>query len=226
MGGVLTLDPSDISALRRMFSQMLEQKLALTGPPDYTGVKKSVVQVPVVDGSSIRSVLYQPESSPASGSALVVLYHGGGYCIGAPETEEPIALEVVQKHGAVALSVGYRMAPEYVFPTAITDSFDALKWAAKNAASLGADPLKGFVIGGTSAGGVIANVLSHLARDEKLSPPLTAVWLNVPAVVSQSVLPEKYREEHTSYQQNANAPILDVKALENFFSMCLFGPYN
>lgn len=31
--------------------------------------------------------------------------------------------------GAVVASVDYRMAPEYQFPYAVNDCFDALKWA-------------------------------------------------------------------------------------------------
>lgn len=37
-------------------------------------------------------------------------------------------MNAVQKYGAVAISVDYRLAPEHPFPTAINDSWDALKW--------------------------------------------------------------------------------------------------
>jgi hypothetical protein len=57
-----------------------------------------------------------------------------------------------------------------------------------------------------------------MARDEKLSPPLTGVWLNIPHVVAQSALPEKYRHEHTSFNQNRDAPMLNVKAIDFFFN--------
>jgi acetyl esterase len=42
--------------------------------------------------------------------------------------EEPNALLLVKNHGAVVVSVGYRRAPGHRFPTAIHDSWDALKW--------------------------------------------------------------------------------------------------
>ncbi|KIW09146.1 uncharacterized protein PV09_00082 [Verruconis gallopava] len=216
IGKLPSLDGPDVPTLRKIVLGFIEQAAAATGPPDYSGVKKSTIEIPTRDGSSIPALLYQPESPPSSGSPLAVLYHGGGFCVGIPEMEEPFALQLVRNNGAVAISVDYRMAPEHVFPTPITDSFDALKWAAKSAASLGADPTKGFLVGGLSAGGNISAVLSHLARDEKLNPPLTAVWLDCPALVSQEVLPEKYRKDHSSYQQNADAPLLDVKSIDFF----------
>lgn len=145
-----------------------------------------------------------------------MIYHGGGFCIGFPEMEEPLCLEVVRRSGAVALSVDYRMAPEKPFPTSIDDSLDALKWAAANASTLGADASKGLVIGGTSAGAIISCVLSHAYRDEKLSPPLTGVWLNVPHVVGKTVIPDKYSKVMTSFEQNTNAPILDKSAIDFF----------
>jgi acetyl esterase len=57
-----------------------------------------------------------------------MLYHCGGFCIGTLELGEGVALDVVRKYGTVALSVDYRMAPEFPFQVAVLDCFDALKW--------------------------------------------------------------------------------------------------
>ncbi|KAL4861511.1 Alpha/Beta hydrolase protein [Aspergillus spectabilis] len=194
----------------------IDPQLENAARPDTSGVDKSEIRIPVRDGSRIRAILYKPQTKPVAGSPLVVLFHGGGWCIGLPEMEEPNALLLVKNHGAVVVSVGYRKAPGHRFPTAIHDSWDALKWCSKNASKLDVIPSKGFLIGGGSAGANIAAVLSHLARDEKLSPPLTAVFLNIPFTCAPEVIPERYRAEFTSYEQNANAPGLDVKAI-NFF---------
>jgi acetyl esterase/lipase len=79
---------------------------------------------------------------------------------------------------------------------------------AANAAKLGADPKQGFIVGGSSAGGNISAVMALLARDTKLSPPLTGAWLYVPATIHDASMPEKYRSIHTSYEQNGDAPML------------------
>lgn len=78
-----------------------------------------------------------------------------------------------------------------------------LKWAAANAKTvLGADPSRGFLVGGGSAGGNIAAVLAHLARDEGLTPPLTGQYLCVPAITvfqSAAEVPARYRAEYLNH---------------------------
>jgi acetyl esterase/lipase len=215
----------DMPSLRATVEGMAAQMAAAVPPPNYSGVKKETIKIPVRDGSEIPALLYKPETASSKGSPLVVLYHGGGFCIGAPEMEEAVALEVVRSSNAIVLSVDYRMEPEHPFPVSTQDSWDALKWAASSASSLGADPSKGFIIGGTSAGAITSCVLSHQARDEGLSSPLTGVWLNVPMVAYQDVFPEKYRGIHTSAEQNSGAPLLDKAALNFFTSMFPFKHY-
>lgn len=77
-----------------------------------------------------------------------------------------------------------------------------------NASSIQADLTKAFIVGGTSAGANFAISISHLARDEGLSPSLTGVWLSVPVVMSPPVVPEKYRAQYLSYEQNRDSPVL------------------
>ena len=85
-----------------------------------------------------------------------------------------------------------------------------MKWVARNYGSLGANPKAGFVIGGASAGGNIAAILAHLARDEKLEPPLTGQYLCVPAVMPPISVPEKYKAEYISPRENVNDPVLQL----------------
>jgi acetyl esterase/lipase len=81
---------------------------------------------------------------------------------------------------------------------------------------LGADPSAGFIVGGTSAGGNIAAVLELLARDEKLSPPLTGAALLIPAVTHHRTPPAKYASELRSWEQNADAPVLPLDMIDKF----------
>jgi acetyl esterase/lipase len=98
------------------------------GAPSLSGVEKETISIPVRDGSSIPALVYRPKTSPVDGSPLVVLYHGGGWCLGVPEMEEENCLTFVKEFGAVAVSVDYRLAPTHMFPVPIDDSWDALKW--------------------------------------------------------------------------------------------------
>ena len=168
------------------------------------------------DGTSLRARLYQPTTSPIAGSPLILMFHGGGFCMGRPEAEESTCRNLVQVFGAVCVSASYRLAPNFPFPYAINDSWDALKWAAAKAESFGADPSVGFIVGGSSAGGNITAVLAHLARDEKLFPPLTGQYLAIPVVCPQEKMPEKYKDRFLSHEQNKNGPGLGAAAINMF----------
>ncbi|KAI1392923.1 putative lipase/esterase [Hypoxylon trugodes] len=159
-------------------------------------------KIPVRDGSEIIVRIYRPVTKPAQGSPLIVMYHEGGFSMGDLSDEETNCRLFSRDLGAVCVNVDYRLAPEYPFPTWIEDSWDALKWAAQNATSLGADPSLGFIIGGGSAGGNIAAVLAHIARDEKLSPPLTGQYLCVPTIMGvtpPNLISPSYRAEYLSH---------------------------
>jgi acetyl esterase/lipase len=102
----------------------------------------------------------------------------------------------------------HKLAPEHPFPTGVNDAWDALRWVAANASALSADPTLGFIVGGTSAGGNITAVITHLARDCNLQPPLTGQYLSVPALLPADVVPEKYRPEYLSLTSNVSDPVL------------------
>jgi acetyl esterase/lipase len=185
--------------------------------PAPAGVKQTELQYTTTDGTKLRAKLYQPDSPPKDGSPLIVLFHGGGFCVGTLEGEEQTARNFVQAFGATCISAQYRLAPEFKFPYAILDAFDALKWAASNAQSWGADASTGFVVGGTSAGGNISAVLALMARDEELSPPLTGQYLAIPAVApNKEKVPDKYKEYYLSMEQNKDAPVLPKPAIDMF----------
>lgn len=86
------------------------------------------------------------------------------WVIGGVGDDDSFNRSVVQGCHAVVVDVGYRLAPEHRFPTPVIDSWEAYTWLAENAANMGIDPNK-MAVGGFSAGGHIAAVISQLARD-------------------------------------------------------------
>lgn len=60
----------------------------LTEAISENGVKRSQISVPARDGSTIKALLYQPQEPPTQGSPLIVFYHGGGWCLGSPLSED------------------------------------------------------------------------------------------------------------------------------------------
>jgi len=75
---------------------------------------------------------------------------------------------------------------------------------------------KGFVLGGTSAGGNVTAVLSHLAREEKLSPPLTGLYLNVPLLLAPEAVRPEHQALYLSREQNAFAPVLNKAFMDMY----------
>lgn len=45
--------------------------------------------------------------------------------------------------------------------------------------------------------------MSHLSRDGKLKPPITSIHEIRPSLCAYSAVPEKYRAEHVSWNQNS-----------------------
>lgn len=62
----------------------------------------------------------------------------------------------------------------------------------------------------------MAAAVALLARDEKLSPPLTGLCLLIPALMDYRSIPEKYKDEVRSYEQNKDAPILGMSSIKLF----------
>ncbi|RMZ76343.1 hypothetical protein DV738_g4980, partial [Chaetothyriales sp. CBS 135597] len=204
----------DLAVFKQNSERRAEQTRKALGEPP-AEVKQSELQYTTLDGHKVRAKLYQPQPAREH-SPLIVLFHGGGFCFGSPEGEEQSSRNFVQAFGATVVSATYRLAPEWPFPYAITDAWDALRWAAANAKSWGADPAAGFIVGGTSAGGNISAVLALLARDEKLSPPLTGQYLSIPSTCSPSKVPDKYKEFYLSREQNVNDFVLPQAAIDLF----------
>ena len=109
--------------------------------------------------------LYRP-LGPAAEAALPVLvyYHGGGFVIGDLDTHDVLCRELANGAGCAVVAVDYRMAPEFPFPHAVEDCLAATYWVQRNAQALGLDAAR-LAVGGDSAGGNLAAVVSHLARD-------------------------------------------------------------
>jgi acetyl esterase len=113
----------------------------------------------------IPARLYVPGGQPAGVPApLLVYYHGGGWVIGDLDTHDGICRFLAAAAGVSVLSIGYRLAPEHPFPAPVEDAWAGFAWAVANAAVLGADPAR-IGVGGDSAGGNLAAVVSLLARE-------------------------------------------------------------
>jgi acetyl esterase len=130
------------------------------------GVQDVVVPGPAGD---IPARHYTPGNCQAP-EPLLVFYHGGGFVIGDLETHDAACRLICRDAGVHVLSVDYRLAPEHPAPAGIDDCYAAYRWARDHAAELGADPER-VAVGGDSAGGNLATVVSRLARTDGVRIP-------------------------------------------------------
>lgn len=100
---------------------------------------------------------------------LLVFFHGGSFIVGDVDTHDDPCRMLCQHGQMQVLSVSYRLLPEHPSPAAVEDCLDTLKWAHQHAASLGADSTK-IGVGGDSAGGNLAAVISQLAAGTNYAP--------------------------------------------------------
>ncbi len=127
---------------------------------EVAGIQRDLVaQTPV---GEIPCRLYHPQ--PGTQLPLLVYYHGGGWVLGDLDSAHGVTASLAARSGCAVLSVDYRLAPEHPFPAAVDDAFASLQWANANAKKLEIDPER-IGVGGDSAGGNLAAVVSILARD-------------------------------------------------------------
>jgi acetyl esterase len=118
--------------------------------------------------------VYTPEGK---GPFPVFVYiHGGGFVLGNIVLGDNLCRSIANRASCVVVSVEYRLAPEHKYPAAVDDSYAAIKWVAKNANRINADPTR-IAVGGDSAGGNLSAVVSLRARDEGEKFPMYQVLM-------------------------------------------------
>lgn len=156
-------------------------------------------------GGEIPIRIYTPEGK--SPLPVIVYFHGGGWVIGTLETHEPVCRHLAKQAGAVVVSVDYRLAPEHKFPAGPDDCYAATSWVAEHAAEIGADASR-LAVGGDSAGGNLAAVVSLMARDR--GEPKIRLQILVYPVTDHSY-------ETASYRENAKGLLLEKDSMVWFW---------
>jgi acetyl esterase/lipase len=120
---------TDVVALRAHLTAMKKAMTAANASStDESPVCEEDRQIAMRDGDSITIRIYTSKQPPADGSPVLVMYHGGWYCLGGLENEALLCQKWVAECGGVSVNVEYRLAPEHPFPVGVNDTFDALKW--------------------------------------------------------------------------------------------------
>ncbi|KAK0709292.1 alpha/beta hydrolase fold-domain-containing protein [Lasiosphaeria miniovina] len=159
-----------------------------------------------------------PSGSGGAPWPVFLWFHGGGWCVGDVSHNNDACALICTRARCVVVAVGYRLAPEHVFPAAIDDAAHALRWARHAhglAAHLGSgealDPSR-VAVGGLSAGGQLAASLAFEEGGEDLAFAL----LVVPVVDSTATV-------GTTWARNADAPWLTPKRMAWYRDMYFRG---
>lgn len=195
-GPALTdLDPA---AAREMYRMMRPVN------PDLRVSRITESSCPGPAGNQIPLRIYTPEGPGPFG--VLVYFHGGGWVIGDLDCSDAACRDLCATAGCVVVSVEYRLAPEHRYPAAAEDCIAATAWCAANAEAL--DGNSRLAVGGESAGGNLAAVVSQHARDHG-GPAIDFQLLLYPVVDADM--------SRGSYQENAEGYLLETSTMHWFW---------
>ncbi|KAF2813021.1 alpha/beta-hydrolase [Mytilinidion resinicola] len=189
---------------------------------DYTGspgVKNFTI--PSDDGYQVKCRSYNPDPARHGEGPFPVHinFHGGGFVFGDLTADAEFCMMLKDRLGIIVIDVDYRLCPEHRFGKNIGDSWAALKWVHEHASETNGLP-DSISIGGISAGGQIACVLQHMARDARV--PLKFAILSVPTTDFHTYFPtpDHHAPFHPlpSVARFAKAPSLPASRLAFFKS--------
>jgi len=155
------------------------------------------------DGHALPVRLYAPLGEPAP---VLVYLHGGGFTVGSIATHDVLCRHLSHLAHCAVLSVGYRLAPEHVFPTAFNDAWDAVQWVLEHGTHKGLDGSR-VAVGGDSAGGTLAAACALQARNQGVALKLQLLFY--PGTTAHADTP--------SHKTFAHGFVLEASHIDYFF---------
>ncbi|OHV10529.1 alpha/beta hydrolase [Kushneria phosphatilytica] len=153
MGAHLPLQPS-VEQLRAL---QHERTRVFAG----TGREMARVEDRTIAGVGVR--WYRPEDIDTP-SPLLIYCHGGGFVTGDLDTHDVVCRHLADAGRVQVVAVDYRRAPEHPFPAALEDCMSVLTALYHDADGFDIDPER-IIVGGDSAGGSLAAVMTQQMRD-------------------------------------------------------------
>ena len=192
-----TLDKVPAFVARRLY----RERCAIVTPKQVPDTLARIVLTP--QGTVLRA--YRPASMKNDALPALVYFHGGGWTIGDLDTHDTLCRELAHGASCAVFSVEYRLAPEAPFPAAVDDCISATHYVFQNSDALTIDGNR-IAVGGDSAGGNLAAVVSLHARDAG-GPPLCFQLLIYPAT-DQNLETESL--QRNGYDYMLTRPLMEV----------------
>ena len=143
----------EVTALRSGFEELMQR---IPVPDDVRKVDLSIGGVEAI-GVTIEGV--ESENT-------ILYFHGGVYVIGSANASLPLVADLARRTGATVISVDYRLAPEYPYPSAVEDA----KAVYEGLISQGTDPGSTAFSGESAGGGLVMAALLALRNAEMPMP--------------------------------------------------------
>ena len=142
--------------------------------------------------------------------SIILHIHGGGFITLSPLSHENYTRKIVNLTGIPLLSVHYRLSPEYSFPSALDDVYQAYIWLIENGENDLRIKINDIILLGDSAGGnlILSLIYILIIRKKRLPNMLILAY---PAV-KMNIIPLSL-----SYLNSLYDPLLDY----NLLSFCL-----
>lgn len=128
-----------------------------------------------------RCVIYRPRRRAAENLPTMIYLHGGGFVTGCSEDTDYTTRRLCIDNDLAVVSINYPLAPEFVFPQALTACVQVCQWLFSEGDQHGLDMSRVF-LGGDSAGGNLAAAiaLQMQAQGELLTGLIMlAPWLDL-----------------------------------------------
>ena len=184
----------------------------LQGEPETLAQVRDILVPGPVGNLPVR--LYYPSAEKSL--PVIIYFHGGGWVIGDLEVVDKPCRGLAKASGCVVASVNYRLSPETKFPGPAEDCYAATCWMSEHGRELGIDSQR-LAVGGDSAGGNLAAVVSLMARDRG-GPPIAYQLLIYPVTAPAR------GTTFVSYRENGENYMLTRASMEWFWDHYLSSP--
>lgn len=136
-------------------------------PPmaDISWVKRKYLDIPYGDSKAQRIDIYLPETGEGP-FPVVVHIHGGGFFLGDKRDDHMNAYLGGLHEGFAVASVEYRLSGEAIFPAAVLDCREAIRFIRENAEQYLIDPERIGLIGGSAGGNLCAMLAMNVPNGE------------------------------------------------------------
>ncbi len=144
---------------------------------------------------------------------LLIFFHGGGWVVGNIDTYTNVCSNMAKQTGHIVISVDYRLAPEFKFPTAPEDCYAVTKELYEYSQLLDVKA-EDITLIGDSAGGNLAAVVSLMARDRGTFLPARQILLYPSAASDHSET-----SPYPSIKENGTDFLLTSKRICDFMDL-------